>query len=397
MSPPARRPIFDNVDRVDPTPRRNGESSFRFLNRVSSEFWDQPRSLTQDWVDQIPNDSDYGELRSRLRSPDDHELRSAFLELYLHEVLRRTSREVVVHPNLPTGSRRPDFLARCDNGSVFVEAIAPSVSKEAKAAAARLDQFYAVTDELNDPNFVLWIDEISPGPEPVAASKVRQQLRNWLRGVVLETFDRSERPSFAWSEGDWSGTVSAWPKPQRGGDYEYVRGIGVYSGSVEMVNDAPTVHRALAEKDHAYGHLEAPFIIAIGMDNFDTDRDEICAALWGHVELVIDNPGTRAETSRYRRKPNGYFGVPGAWQHAQVSAVLVVNQLQQHNPTLADVSLWIHPGADHPVGEELLFPGDVIRLVGDSLETTAGLDANVLLELSADWPVGDPWPHKRQR
>jgi hypothetical protein len=397
VSASAREPIFDVVERADPSPMKNGESSFRFFNRVSSEFWDQPRSLTQAWADQIPADADYREMRSRLRSPDDYELRSVFLELYLHEVLRRSCRAVEIHPELPTGSRRPDFRTKLDDESIYVEAIAPSISKEAKSAAARLAQFYAVIDSVNDPNFFLWVDEVNQGPDPVAASNLRRRLRGWLAGLIPGTFVKNDRPTFSWTEGEWSGSISVWPRGRELRGDEFDRGIGVYPMVVGFFSDAPTIRRALAEKDSAYGSLDAPYIIAIGINSFDTDHDDIENALWGQDSLIIEDFANGGARTRRLRQPNGYFGSPGGWLHTQVSAVLVVNQLLQHNPMIANVSLWVHPGADHPLPAGLIFPGVTVELVDDILQTTSGIDPHEFFGLPTEWPSGDPWPWKKPK
>jgi hypothetical protein len=92
--------------------------------------------------------------------------------------------------------------------SIYVEAIAPSISKEAKSAAARLDQFYAVIDSVNDPNFFLWVDEVNQSPDPVAASNLRRRLRGWLAGLNPGIFVKNDRPTFSWAEGEWNGSVS---------------------------------------------------------------------------------------------------------------------------------------------------------------------------------------------
>ncbi|GAB3630648.1 hypothetical protein GCM10027421_00010 [Microbacterium shaanxiense] len=44
-----RLPVFDAHERTDPTPSRNEESTFAFLNRVAGEYWMHPRGLIEDW------------------------------------------------------------------------------------------------------------------------------------------------------------------------------------------------------------------------------------------------------------------------------------------------------------------------------------------------------------
>src|SRR5687767_13028922 len=102
-----REPLFDQKTRTDATPSRHQESTFAFLNRIAGEYWEQPRFLMQDWLDCIPSDAEYNDLRQRFRSRDDEQFRSAYLELYLHQSLLRAGYQVTIHPEVPGATRRP--------------------------------------------------------------------------------------------------------------------------------------------------------------------------------------------------------------------------------------------------------------------------------------------------
>src|SRR5689334_24556015 len=145
-----REPLFDEVDRTDVTPSTHQESTFEFLNRIAGDYWEHPRSLMQEWLDRIRNDSDYTDLRQRFRSRDDEQFRSAFLELYLHESLTRAGYAVTIHPAIAGATTHPDFLAERDRERLYIEAIAPGSSPAAKAAAQRRAVLFDTVNRLDD-------------------------------------------------------------------------------------------------------------------------------------------------------------------------------------------------------------------------------------------------------
>lgn len=73
-----------------------------------------------------------------MRSAENYRFNSAYLEPYPHEYLRRAGYTITVHPSTASG-RKPDFYAARDDGSLYLEAIAPAPSLAQQAKSARLD------------------------------------------------------------------------------------------------------------------------------------------------------------------------------------------------------------------------------------------------------------------
>ena len=291
----ARDPLFDEDDRTDASPANHGESTYDFLNRVAGDYWRHPRALMQAWLDGIAENQDYTDLRQRFRSRDDDQFRSAFLELYLHECLVRAGFAVTVHPILPGSSRRPDFRAERDGQVMFVEAIAPGASSEAKAAAQRRAALFDTVNRLSDPNFMLWLEDLDEGSSPPASARLRTDLRNWLADLDPDSIpDMANAPTRRWQHNGWSVTLRAIPKkPEARGSRPNDRAIGVYGhGKASLIDDVPAIIKALSAKHHAYGDLGAPFIIAIGMYIFDTDGWHSTNAMYGRVGVELcESPG----------------------------------------------------------------------------------------------------------
>lgn len=397
--PIERPPVFDEQPRTNALPAAHGEPTSTFLNRVAGDFWEQVRQLVQAWADHVDESGDYDDLRARLRSSDDHQFQSAFLELYVHESLTAAGYTVTIHPEVPGGTRRPDFLARCDGVGVYVEAIAPGPPDAARRAGARRDDFFDTVNKVGDPNFMLSLDALTEGPTPPAGAQLRTELRAWLRTLDPDAIhDFANAPTYSWERDGWAASFRAIPKAQHArGTAPGDRAIGIYGHMpAAFINDAPTIRDAIQKKHHAYGDLRAPFVIVVGLYIFDTDLRQTTKALyddevaqWGHT--------TEGEVVSWTaRQTNGYFGTPPDWNNRHVSAVLTVNQLQPWSVPRAETILWRHPHPTHPLPTGMAFPGDTMDLTTDRIVRAPALSPADLFELSDPWPMGQAFPPSRR-
>lgn len=386
-----RPPVFDPIDRVTTAAKGHEESSFAFFNRIGGEFWEAVRVRIQDWADELPEHG-YRDFRAALRSGDDYQFNSAYLELYLHESLRRAGYTITVHPSTDSG-RKPDFYAAREDGAFYLEAIAPAPSPAEQAKAARLAGLYNVVERTGDANWWLWFEEIKQGEASPPASKLKSAIRSWLGTLDPAAHgDIHDRPRFEWVSDGWMVSLTALPRPAGSRSHGTQRLIGVFPMNVGFVDDSTPIKRALARKHSAYGKLPEPLVIAVGVYNFDRDRWGTANALWGHEAVQISVDDTNDEGTLIR-KPDGYFGTTGAWRHDNISGVLVVNQLQPtHFPT-ADVTLWLHPAPARKLTVDVGLPVDVIALVGDRLVTTEpAISAQQFFDLPEPWPPGEGFP-----
>lgn len=393
-----REPLFDSSEREDGSPGAHQESTFAFLNRVAGDYWQYPRVLMQEWLDRVEHDDEYHELRKRLRSRDDEQFRSAFLELYLHESLLRAGYQVTAHPEVAGSSSRPDFLAQRDGVRFYVEAIAPGTSRSAKAAAGMRAVLFDVVNKVPDPRFYLWLDDLVEGPRPPAAARLRADIGRWLSSLEREFDEEADlrgAPAFEWKRDGWSATfraIPAGPGPQQRSARH--RAIGVYGHTkASVVDDAPAIHKALRSKHRKYGELGAPFVLALGTYNFDRDRWHATNALYGREAYQLgETTGGEIVTHPFRR-PDGYFGTPPTWQHRQVSGVLIVNQLMPYHVQRAGVTLWRHPSPLHELPEDLGIPTTTLALDGTELnEQSPPIPASVFFGLPDPWPPGQAFP-----
>ncbi|UIN31312.1 hypothetical protein [Microbacterium binotii] len=386
--------MFDAHARTNGAPATYEESSFEFLNRVSGTFWEHPRSLIEEWASHLAGDDDYADLRARLRSGDDRQYNSAFLELYLHEVLLRTGHSVTLHPTLPHTTRRPDFYAERDGVGFYLEAVVPTWTNAQDAQRSRRNRFFDVVNRLESPNFILMIRSLTEGMSNPAAARLRTELRKWLAGLDPDSIhDLDVAPRYSWKQDDWAAEFSAIPKKKeaRGKADGARRAIGVYAHEpARGVDDARRIRRALASKDGEYGNLGKPFVIAVGLFVHDRDYWHSMNAFYGH-ETGEWSEGV--SELRVFRSMDGYFGSSADSRHTNVSSVILVNQLQPYHVPKAEVSIWRHPHAERPTPASLHVPGDIVEVVENRISVTpTTIEPGAFFGLPNPWPPGEPWP-----
>ncbi|WEO77285.1 hypothetical protein BJQ94_18350 [Cryobacterium sp. SO2] len=383
-----RLPIFDIEDRTEHSPATHEETSFAFLNRVGGEFWENPRRLLQEWANRLPVDA-YADIRGRLRESND-QAQSAFLELYIHESLLRAGFSVTVHPDIPESNRHPDFLATRGSERFYVEAVMPQ-SRPDGGSANRLARFLDGVNKLDDSRFFLDLQDVVVGARSVGAGDLRRRLKKWLDELDPDAPADSDRyPTFPWTSGDWSARFGAIAKSPQHRRSSRGRAIGVYShGDAEFIDDAGLIRRGATLKARAYGELDAPFVIAVGVYLFDDDLEDAIAAMFGHEAWIITASGT---ASRSTRMADGFFGTRQAAQHIGTSAVLVVNQLQPHHVPRSEVTLIHHPWATRPLEVTRPFHAVELRLNGAQLQRDEPFESAARFFGIEAWADLDPWP-----
>lgn len=392
----SREPLFDDSPREDRSVADFQESTYAFLNRIAGNYWNHPRALMQHWMDRINDDISYNDLLRRLRSGDNEQFRSAYLELYLHESLLRAGYEIVVHPEVPGTTRQPDFLAVRGDGRLYVEAVAPGSTASAKAAAGRRAVLFDTVNRLQDPNFILWLDHLVDGPQPPKSARLRAVLRQWLRSLDPDaSWTTDAAPRYDWREGGWEVGVKAMPrKLETRGLRSGSQAIGVYGHmGANVIDDAPAIRKALAAKHHEYGPLNSPFVIAIGTYMMDSDRWHASNAMYGQIAVEFDPNSDGEASTRTVRQADGYFGTPTDWHNRNVSGVLLVNQLMPYYVQRAEVTLWRHPSPIHALPDELGLPAHVIALdIEGFSEAPPDPSAGDFFGLPDPWPPGEAWP-----
>ncbi len=144
--------IFDEFVRTDIGFMGQSESAFRFINKSARDVTTRIRELLETWFSHVAT-TDQASLRGDFRSGSDVQFASAFLELYVHELLRLLDHKIEIHPSLPGTSKRPDFRATLDHDSLVLECrVVPEESVAERVCNRRLPNLLVLSVRLNQIN-----------------------------------------------------------------------------------------------------------------------------------------------------------------------------------------------------------------------------------------------------
>lgn len=406
MSTRERPSVFDPIARDDSSLATASESTFAFLNRVDSLFFDRVRNLIERWWERLcPESKD--DVRSRLRSRDNRQFRGAFWELYIHESLLRLGCDVVCHPEVQGEARRPDFLARWTGGEFFVEATLAADSDVETAATRRQSQIEDTLNRLDSPDFFIWLEIMAESDRSPSVKRMRLQLAKWLDSLEPDRVAAEARaagyahdalPEYVWNEDGWEIRFQAIPKkPEARG--KPGRAVGASGpGEAYIIDDKRALRRAIMTKASAYGTIHRPYIVAVMAESFTLDDYDVTGALFGSEQVVFTQDHDGETSTRMQRARDGvWIGAQGP-QNTQVSAVLLARNLNPWSVAGSEetsVTLWHHPAAEHPVPlAELPWRAAAVDRQSGRLEYYAPtMSLADLFDLPEDWPGPEaPFP-----
>lgn len=369
-----RKPVFDDKTRTNGSPQSNCVSIFEFLNDAAGTAWEQVRALIQEWMNHIEDENEYSDMVERFRSKDDAQFKGVYLELYLHEALRKAGYSVTLHPEVPGTSKRPDFLASKGDTKFYLEAIVPTLSSSERAQRKREKTVKDVLNRISDENFQISLLELRGGKENPQAKKLRRKVEDWLSHLDPEEMKKAGvYPVEEFSVDDWSITVKPWIKNPESKDARAI----VSSHHWVIDKDYKDIYRGLKAKGSKYKEIDAPYLIAVGVFTpGDAAHSHIIKALYDTCE-----------------SSGGYFGHPEKWNHNNVSGVLIVDQLDpNHFHFHTRTTLWPHPGAMLPLTEDLDIPLTVIRKTEEGFTEEPGISDTEFFGLTTEWPEGTRFP-----
>ncbi|MFI7081963.1 hypothetical protein ACIBO1_32240 [Micromonospora sp. NPDC049903] len=383
--------IFDDFIRTDHSPRKLNEVEYAFLNRSARLPFAEVRRLLTEWVDQYPS-SERNSLIKSMQAGDDHEFESAFWELYLHEAYRRAGYSITVHPEVLGSSKRPDFLIDNGESRFYLEAVRASIATRALAEERRLSDVHAVLEKLPADTFKISFAYDSIGLRPLATTKLRNQLSQWLASLdphaVSAAFaanpSRHTLPRRAFKEDCWSLTFAALPlRPDTFGKGGQLVGLFGPRRAAGVDNVTPLI-RAVGAKANRYGKLNAPLIVAVMANTEYPTRDyDIQRVLYG-LSAAIPRQASECPSDLYQ---NGHWLTRKGWRRGHAPQVITTSNLKPWRVANVQPSLWttLEPGVNIPLQPRWLAPVSV-----DTPEPTVSpaQPINELFGLPENWPIG---------
>jgi hypothetical protein len=379
--------LFEDFVRTHDGVARHSEDTFSFLDRSARPACERVRAALNDWYGYYP-DAHEAELKGKFR----HDFSAAFFELLLHELLRRVSHNVEVHPSLPSSQRtHPDFRAQDSSAKLvfFEAAVVTDESEEEKRRSRVLSVLYDEISKLELPDYFLDIDIHNPTGKQPSGKKLRQFISGCVQNLnydelcaLSELGAIHELPRWTYKEDNFEIDFGVIPVSRESRGKLGHRPIGIYPGGIRLGGGEAAIRSKITKKAGKYGRLSCAYIIAVNcLGGFGTDRRDELRALFGAEKPIFSYSGTALRLSG--KIDGAWYGLNGP-RNRRVSGVLLTRVFPWNLPK-AEVTLYHNPWADYRYEGPLTnFPQ--VRLMKNSLEATPGNSFGSVFSLPDDWP-----------
>jgi hypothetical protein len=344
--------LFSPGQREDSGPPPYARSAYQLLNRAHRPFATEVRRELDSWFSRLPPLAAV-QIAERFRSEDEAVHLGAFLEIYVHELALRMSANVVIdvgHDH--DDARRPDFLLRCNDIELLVEATAMAGADVHDTPTKRhLDELHDAVNAVNAPAFFVDIDVRQHGSSTPPCRRVTERVQHWLDSLDADTvFDATSRdeaaPALSLTLGEWDVRFEAYALQPEHRDYSDHRVIGGRSDGGGPIDDLTPLRRKIKRKAGHYGELDKPYILVVLTAGTFVDDLDIESALMGPIEYRYD---PRLKRLVGNRKRDGAWMGPTGPINKRLSGVLTLAKLSPGSVTAVEPTLWTNPWATHPI------------------------------------------------
>ena len=324
--------LFDDKVRIDLDPSHHNENTFDYYDRSARNDVSNVRQKLNDWFSGYPL-SEQKELKSRFKKT----FSSAYFELFIHELFKRQGFEIVIHPEVPNSSKRPDFLLKKNGLEFYLEAKeARDKSAAQQALENRINQVYDSLNKIKSPNFLLCIDELilKTANQPStrkAIEKIQTDSAKYDPDFLTDQLTRyglERRATIEYEDVDLKLVVSLIPKGPAARTSDGGRAIGMYPFETTWGGSEGSIKESFAKKANRYGDLDKPYVIcinAIGMKgNGEIDVEN---ALWGSIAWTWSTDPNNPD-ERWERQLDGIFHDKKSPRCTNVSGVLVTKVME---------------------------------------------------------------------
>lgn len=353
--------LFHTVQGDDTGPALYCEPEFGYLNRSARQGVQNIRDMLDGWFARYP-EQHRPDLGARFRSSNNVDHRSAFFELFLHELVLRLGCTAEVHPNVASSARHPDFLVSAPNGHrSYLEAVlATDETREEAAAMARMNIVYDALNRLESPDFFVGMDMRGAPETPPPARQIRAYLGERLAAVdyaaLSQAFEQGgfrALPHWPYRHDGWNIEFFPVPKSPNLRGRPGVRPLAIHFEGVKQIDSRTAIRNAIVEKAKAYGDLELPYVVAVNALGDFVDRIAVMEALFGQEQFVYRATLEGPCGPEFERVADGAWTSPQGPRYTRVSAALVAIQVRPSNIPWTPVCLYHNPWARRPYDSSL--------------------------------------------
>ncbi len=385
--------LFSEYTRTDHSPARESEAAFDFLDRTSRTPFSNVRRELDDWFQVYPEDAK-SDLRGRFQSDRDSAHFGAFFELFLHELLRRRCKAVVVDPRTDRG-QTPDFRCIPHVGKEFyVEATLAGEPSELTLPKLTRDVLDLVNSAYH-PRFRFAVEVRGILNAMPKKAEVIGPLVSWLDSLNYEELLAQYRESgrlVASTRLQLNGLtidLDAIPVVNPKGEAETAadRMIGMGPTTGGFLNFARNMRTSIESKGNRYKGLDAPLVVAVLAMATGTSDSDVMEALVGPEAVVFERSkaGEPVGTPTMRRRLDGAWFSPTGPQYRRISGFLAFHDLRPWKIHNSKYRLWKHPMASHQLSGELSFAPVADGSTG-RFEFAEGESLGDILDLPSEWP-----------
>jgi len=381
--------LFENKNRTHIAPALHNENSFDYYDHSARKDVAAVRDVLNQWFENFPEE-EKNELKSRFKKT----FSSAFYELFIFSLFKSQGFEIIIHPEVPNSSKRPDFLLKKGHIEFYLEAKeARDKTIEQEAQQNRINQIYDSLNKIETPNFLLRIEKLILKSESQPAIKkiipsIEKELKEICPDKVTKDLERlgyDSSPRIYREDDNFKLTISLIPKSpenrNKGG-----RAIGAYSFDAYWGGAENSIKNSFSKKAKRYGKLDKPYIICINAigSKFSGEYD-VGNAVWGTLGISwSDDPNNRDEKTRRQR--DGIFMGDKGPIFLNVSGVLITYAMEFNIP-VSNYWLIKHPFSNNDLDFnifQLAFQyaenGKIIFNQGKSVGELLNINANWLNE-----------------
>ena len=345
--------LFEDHPRTRTEPLGRGDDLFDFYDNCARHSYDEFRSIVNAWLAEMPAEA-RGELITRMRNGGNREFQSALCELAVHAFLVRSGYKVVLHPQVPGSTKRPDFAAMDQDGNLvaYVEVTTVNPPDARAAEVNRENPVYNAIDAAKLPaGSCLGYGLVRAGKSSPPLKRLVADVERWAR--ENEEAAKLGEVSGRFKAGDWEIELDLYAG---GSNSESTsKAIGVADMRGGLITPHKDLRSALDEKSDRYGIPDAPYLIVVADAKdqlFGKDSTKLAiteTVLGDEIIKVQDGNATIA------RAKNGFWHGPRGARNQHVSAVLLLpgTGLWRLREEKGQPILAINPWSDRALPEAL--------------------------------------------
>lgn len=378
--------LFDSIERTYLEAAKHNENTYDYYNISARTDITKVRDALEGWFSRYPKE-EKKELMSRFKKDFD----SAFYELFLYELFSKLGYKIIIHPDLRSSPKKPDFLISKDDLEIYVEAkVVKNKTKEQEAFERKINEFYDNLNKLNSENFLLHIESFNILTQKQPSTKgiithIEQELKKINPDILSAEIDKDgvdKLPVIEYNNGDIHIIIKPIPVIPSARK-EKKRPIGMYPIETFWGGGEESLKDSIEKKAKRYGKLDKPFIVCMNsLDIMTSGKIDVDNAIWGSLAWSWStNPDDRDE--KWIRQLDGVFLDKKGARLKNLTGVFV-SKICPHNIPVANYWFYEHPFSENKMDfNEIGLKFNYVEK-GHIIDNT-GDDLDAILEISKDW------------